>query len=144
MALFGFGKKAKKAVNEMKKMERRDYLEAIVGSSLLVAAADGEIEKEESVKIDQLLRTNKNLAHFGSEITDLVNRFTELLQADFRSGKLQIMREIGDIQGDQQEKEDLIVMMLAIAESDGEVEEKERQVMDAVCQKLGMRLSDFE
>lgn len=144
MGLFGFGKKAKKAVNEMKKIEKRDYLEAIVGASLLVAAADGEIEKEESAKIDQLLRTNKSLSHFGSEITELVNRFTELLQADFRSGKLQIMREIGDIQGDQQEKEDLVVMMLAIAESDGEIEEKERQVMDAVCQKLGMRLSDFE
>lgn len=144
MALFGFGKKAKKAVNEMKKMERRDYLEALIGASLLVCAANGDFDKEETDKLDVLLRTNPKLSHFGSEITEIMHRYMERLKADFRMGKLDILREIADIQGEQEEKEDLITMMLAIAEAKDGIDQDERNVMDLVCQKLGMRLSDFE
>jgi tellurite resistance protein TerB len=56
--MFGMFKKKTAAVKvELKKVENRDLMEAIVGGCLLVAAADGEIEKEETAKLDQLLRS---------------------------------------------------------------------------------------
>ena len=69
-----FGKKVAAAKVELKKVENRDLMEAIVGGCLLVSAADGEIEKEETSKLDQLIRSNPRLAHFGNEITSTAIR----------------------------------------------------------------------
>ncbi|MDA7135188.1 hypothetical protein PJ021_17315 [Escherichia coli] len=53
--MFGklFGKKVASAKVELKKVENRDLMEAIIGGCLLVSAADGEIEKEETAKLDR-------------------------------------------------------------------------------------------
>lgn len=143
--MFGklFGKKVNQAKAEVKKFENRDLLEAIVGGCLLVAAADGDIEDSEVKKIDSLLRTNKNLEHFGSEITELVNRFSERLQSGYRVARAEILREIEDIKSDQQQKEDVLLNMLTIAEADGEIEPAEQKELETVAQRLGLRISDY-
>ena len=145
MGIFGkfLGKKAGAVKAEVKKLENRDLLEAVVGGCLLVAAADGDIEDSEVKKIDSLLRTNKNLEHFGSEITELVNRFSERLQSGYRVARAEILREIEDIKGDQQQKEDVLLNMLTIAEADGEIEPAEQKELDTVAQRLGLRISDY-
>lgn len=141
--MFGFGKKVNKVKQEVKKMENRDLLEAVVGGCLLVAAADGEIEDSEIKKIDSLLRTNKNLAHFGSEITELVGRFSERLQSGYRVARAEILREIEDIKSDAQQKEDVLLNMLTIAEADGEIEPAEQKELETVAQRLGLRIQDY-
>ena len=145
MGIFGkfLGKKAGAVKAEVKKLENRDLLEAVVGGCLLIAAADGDIEDSEVKKIDSLLRTNKNLEHFGSEITELVNRFSERLQSGYRVARAEIVREIEDIKGDQQHKEDVLLNMLTIAEADGEIEPAEQKELDTVAQRLGLRISDY-
>ena len=145
MGIFGkfLGKKAGAVKAEVKKMENRDLLEAVVGGCLLIAAADGDIEDSEVKKIDSLLRTNKNLEHFGSEITDLVNRFSERLQSGYRVARAEILREIEDIKSDQQQKEDVLLNMLTIAEADGEIEPAEQKELETVAQRLGLRISDY-
>lgn len=137
------GKKAAAFKAEVKKLENRDLLEAIVGGCLLIAAADGEIEDSEVKKIDTLLRTNKNLEHFGSEITELVNRFSERLQSGYRVAKAEILREISDIKDDSQQKEDVLLNILTIAEADGEIEPAEQKELELVAQRLGLRLTDY-
>jgi len=143
--MFGklFGKKVNQAKAEVKKFENRDLLEAVVGGCLLVAAADGDIEDSEVKKIDSLLRTNKNLEHFGSEITELVNRFSERLQSGYRVARAEILREIEDIKSDPQQKEDVLLNMLTIAEADGEIEPAEQKELETVAQRLGLRISDY-
>ncbi|EFH7454457.1 tellurite resistance protein, partial [Escherichia coli] len=103
--MFGklFGKKVASAKVELKKVENRDLMEAIIGGCLLVSAADGEIEKEETAKLDQLVRSNPRLSHFGNEITATITRFTEQLEAGFRVGRMNILREIEDIKNDPKE-----------------------------------------
>lgn len=141
--MFGFGKKVNKVKAEVKKLENRDLLEAIVGGCLLVAAADGNIDDSEVKAIDSLLRTNKNLGHFGNEITELVNRFSERLKSGYRVARAEILREIEDIKGDAQQKEDVLLNMLTIAEADGDIGEKEQKELDTVAQRLGLRVQDY-
>ena len=141
--MFGFGKRVNKVKQDVKKMENRDLLEAVVGGCLLVAAADGDIEDSEVKKIDSLLRTNKNLAHFGSEITELVGRFSERLQSGYRVARAEILREIEDIKSDAQQKEDVLLNMLTIAEADGEIEPAEQKELETVAQRLGLRIQDY-
>ena len=143
--MFGkmFGKKASAAKAEIKKFENRDLMEAMVGGCALVAFADGECEQEEIKKIDELLRTSKALEGFGAEISTTLNRFCERLTASYRAGRIEILREIEEIKGDQREKEDVLIAMLTVAEAGGEIEEAERKELDVVAQRLGMRLDDF-
>ncbi|MDY4317432.1 MULTISPECIES: TerB family tellurite resistance protein [Pectobacterium] len=143
MSFFGFGKKVAAAKVELKKVENRDLMEAIVGGCLLVAAADGEIEKEETGKLDLLLRSNPQLGHYGNEITQTISRFTEQLQAGFRVGRMNILREIDDIKNTPKDAEEVFVNMLTIAEADGEIEPEEQKVLEEVGRRLGLRIEDY-
>ncbi|MEW7360906.1 tellurite resistance TerB family protein [Escherichia coli] len=138
--MFGkfFGKKVASAKVELKRVENRDLMEAIIGGCLLVSAADGEIEKEETAKLDQLVRSNPRLSHFGNEITATITRFTEQLEAGFRVGRMNILREIEDIKNDPKEAEEVFVNMLTIAEADGEIEPAEHKVLEEVGRRLGL------
>lgn len=142
-----FDKMLNRKAGELKaassKLQNRDLLEAVIGGCMLVAAADGTISDEEIKAVDTLLRTNKNFAHFGSEISDLVNRFGERLKAGYRAGRMDILREIDDVKGSQQEKEDVLINMIEIAYADGEVGEKEQKELDVVAQRLGLRVQDY-
>lgn len=141
--MFGIGKRLFGAKRAVKKLENRDLMQAIVGGCLLVAAADGEISKNESAQIDIQIRANKNLEHFGPEITSTVNLYTEQLQASFRIGRMTILREIRDIKNNPADAEEVFVNMLAVAEGDGDISAQEMKVLAEVGNELGLRLKDF-
>ncbi|MBH3451643.1 tellurite resistance TerB family protein [Pseudomonas putida] len=141
--MFGLGKKLFSAKRAVKKLENRDLMQAIVGGCLLVAAADGEISKNEAAQIDIQIRANKNLEHFGQEITATVNLFTEQLQAGFRLGRMNIMREIADIKNNPLDAEEVFVNMITVAEGDGNISPEELKVLAEVGVQLGLRPKDF-
>lgn len=141
--MFGLKNKLFSAKKSVKKLENRDLMQAIVGGCLLVAAADGEISKNESAQVDLQIRANKNLEHFGSEITTTVNLFTEQLQAGFRLGRMNIMREIADIKNNPLDAEEVFVNMLTVAEGDGNISPEEMKVLVEIGTQLGLRVKDF-
>ncbi len=141
--MFGIGKKLFGAKRAVKKLENRDLMQAIVGGCLLVAAADGEISKNESAQVDLQIRANKALEHFGSEITTTVNQFTEQLQAGFRLGRMNIMREIADVKNNPMDAEEVFVNMLTVAEGDGNISPEELKVLVEIGTQLGLRVKDF-
>ena len=138
-----FSKKLFGAKASVKKLENRDLMQAIIGGCLLVAAADGEISKNESAQVDLQIRANKNLEHFGAEITKQVNLFTEQLQAGFRLGRMNIMREIRDIKNNPADAEEVFVNMLTVAEGDGNISPEEMKVLVEIGTELGLRPKDF-
>lgn len=128
-----------------KKVQNQNALEAIVAASMLVAAADGEIEKKETDKLDKLLTNNDSLSAFKpSEIRKIIDRYSGILEADFRVGKLKLLKEIGDISDNPDTSEEVFVNALAIAESDGEIEAKELDVLKEIGRTLGINLSNYE
>ncbi len=143
--MFGkmFGKKASAAKESIKRLENRDLMEQMVGGCLLVAFADGDCEDSELKKLDEVLRSSKALEGFGSELTETINRFTARLKAGYRIGRMEILREINDVKSDQNEKEDVLLAMITVAESDGEIEPEEKKELDQVAQRLGLRIEDF-
>jgi tellurite resistance protein TerB len=134
---FGAGKA------ELKKVENRDLMEAIIGGALLVAAADGEIEEAELISLEKQILANPALEHFGAEIGKTINRFEQMLNAGFRLGKMKILREIEDIKTNSADAEEVFVNMLTIAESDGEIEPKEMAILKEVGNHLNIRLSEY-
>jgi len=138
--MLGLGKALSGMFKSAKKVENRDLMEAIVGGGLLIAAADGDIEKEEIQKLERVIRSNDNLQHFGSEIPKVIAKFTDKLEADFQLGRSAIMREIREIGGKDSDVEDVMLNMLAIAKADGEIEEGEKKVIEEIARELGFRL----
>lgn len=143
--MFGklFGKKLGAAKVEVKKIENRDLMEAIVGAMVLIAYADGECEKSELDKIERLIRANENLAHFGSEITQVMGRFVEYMDAGPRLGTVKIMREIADVKNTPRDAEEVFVNAITIAEADGEIEPAEMKVLASLGREMGLRVQDY-
>ena len=143
--MFGklFGKKVTVAKENLKRLENRDLMEAMVGGCLLIAFADGDCEEAEMLKMDEVLRTSKSLEGYGSELTDTINRFTARLKAGYIIGRAEILREINDVKGSQTEKEDVLQAMLTVAMSDGQIEPEEQKELTQVAQRLGLRIEDY-
>jgi len=141
--MFGIKKKLFGAKVAAKKMENRDLMQAVVGVCLLVTAADGSISKAEAHQTDKQLRANKNLEHFGSEITAQINLYTEQLEASFRIGRMNILREIKEVAANPLDAEEVFVNAIAAAEAEGGIDDKELQVLVEVGNLLGLRLKDF-
>lgn len=118
-------------------------MEAIVGAMILIAYADGECEKSELEEIERLIRANENLAHFGSEITQVMGRFVEYMEAGPRLGTIKIMREVADIKNNPRDAEEVFVLVITIAEADGEIEPAELKVLANLGRELGLRVQDF-
>ena len=140
--MFGklFGKKVTVAKENLKRLENRDLMEAMVGGCLLIAFADGDCEEAELLKMDEVLRTSKSLEGYGSELTDTINRFVARLKAGYIIGRAEILREINDVKGSQTEKEDVLLAMLTVAMSDGQIEPEEQKELTQVAQRLGLRI----
>ena len=142
--MFGlFKKQANNAKVEIKKVENRDLMQAIVGAMVLVAYADGECEKEELEKVERLIAANDSLAHFGSEITQTMGKYVEYMDAGPRLGTMKIMREIADVKNNAKDAEEVFVLAITIAEADGEIEPAELQVLAKLGRELGLRAQDF-
>lgn len=138
-----FGKKTAQAKAEVQKFNNRDLMEAIVGGSLLIAYADGELEDSELANLEAQIQANPSLDHFGPEIGKTINRFTAMFDAGFRIGKMKVLREIADIKNTPQEAEEVFVTMITIAEADGEIEPAELEILKEVGRVLGVSLKEY-
>lgn len=143
--MFGFlKKKAKVAVRDISKFDKKDLMEATVGICVLVMYADGTADDSERAKIQKILDNTPALANFGPEVQACFGRFDSLCRdAGMIMARSQIMREIKDCQGDQREMEDVLVTGLTVALADGEMDEKEEKVLKEVASSFGLRLENF-
>ena len=145
--MFGFLKKMNKAgaaISEKAvKAENKDLMEAMVGAATLIAFADGELEDEEIAAIDAILKNTKALQAFGSEPAQEFDRLCTVLGAGYRMGRLEVMKEISDVKGNKDESEMVLVMAIEVAYADGECEPEETKELEAIAQKLGLRLTDY-
>ena len=127
-----------------KSVAKQNVFEAIVAASVLVAAADGEIEKKESEKLERMLTNNDSLSSFKkTEIQRLVAKYTATVETDFRMGKLKMMKEIEDIAENPNDAEEVFITAISIAEADGEIEPQEFSVLTEIGRRLGLNLKDY-
>jgi tellurite resistance protein TerB len=133
-----------KFVKSTKKIENKNVMEATVGACLLIAAADGTIERSETDKMEKLISVNPKLEAFkGRPIKDTITRYTGMLEADFNYGKKKMLDEISDIADNSDDAEEVLYMALAISKSDGEMEPEELAVLKEIARVLALNINDF-
>jgi len=145
--MFGMFKKLKGAgadlANKSIKAENKDLMEAMVCAAALIAYADGELEDEEVEKISKIIDSSKALAAFGNEPHQYFDEQCKALEASYRMGRLDVMKEIADCKGNKDEAEMVLIMAIEVAFADGELEPDEEKELKVIATKLGLRLEDY-
>lgn len=142
--MFGFGKKAAAVRQDMKKIEKRDFMQALCAGAVLVAFADGDLEDSEVKALHDVIESQESLKAFGAEIGQTIDRYIGVMKAGKTLGKMQLMKEIDDVKGDESEKLQVFALMLDIAAADGEVEPAELKLLHEIAKKLGVNTKDFD
>lgn len=138
-----FKKKTAAAKVTLHKVENRDLMEAIVAGAVLVAYADGDCSKEELTKLEDIIATNDNLKHFGSEINATVEKYSLMMESGARLGRVKLMKEIADVAGDEEQKVEAFIIAIEIADADGNIDEDEMKVLRDIGKALGLNPDNY-
>lgn len=148
--MFGALKKAFSAGSKEIKAEygeNKDFLEAVLAASALVAAADGEIEESERRKVVSIITNHAALSKLYQANVIEATAETMFKRAKDSSGRQQLARELDDIKSrpnGAQMAEDAYLIAVDIANSDGELEPQEDAVLKKIAARLGIDTSKFD
>lgn len=127
--------------------ENRDFLEAVCAASALVAAADGDIEEVERRKVVSIVSNHPTLSKVYQSNVIEATAETMFKRAKDASGRQSLAREMDDIKGrpdGAQMAEDVYLIALDIAGSDGEIEPAEDAVLKKIAARLGIDATKFD
>lgn len=127
--------------------QNKDFLEAVLAASALVAAADGDIEESERRKVISVISNHPQLSKLYS--TQVIEQTAETMfkRAKDASGRQMLARELDDVKGrpdGAQMAEDAYLIAQDIAYSDGELEPAEADVLKKLAARLSIDTSKFE
>ena len=122
------------------RIRSRQFLEAAMGASALVAAADGEVSFAELLGRDHVLNRVEKLQVFESE--DAVAVFgavVEELRQDPDEGARRVFEAVARFAGDKELAQLLLRICVAIAKADTDFSDSELRVVADLCQALGVQ-----
>lgn len=136
-----FGKKTTEIAQKFS--GRTDFLEAVCAAAALIAIADGEIEDSEIQATTKAIKANKALEGFDAmTIEKTMNTMFERATGG-RVGQMNLRKELADIAKDAEMAEAVLLTALDVAEGDGEIEPKEKEVLEKMATSFGLKLSNY-
>ncbi|HGW6103987.1 TPA: tellurite resistance TerB family protein [Citrobacter werkmanii] len=139
--MFGLGKKVRKAAVEVKKMEKRDDVEATVWGAMAIAFADGEADSSELSTLEKTISAKPAFAAFTGEIGAMSASARQQFEASRRSAKAEAMRQLKDVAGTDAAV-DVLCLCLDIADNGG-IGAEEEKVLGEIAQALGLNLNQY-
>jgi tellurite resistance protein TerB len=141
----GAAKSAQNALEgEFSRLTNKGALDAMVGASVMIAAADGNISGDEKTK---LLGYLKNSALTKAYSTDqVIKAFTdhaERFDFDKDVGESEALRIISKQRGDVDTARAIARLCIMIASADGNFDDSERRAATKIINELGLNPSEF-
>ncbi len=122
----------------LERVRGREFLEAAMGASALVAVADGEVSFAEVLGRDYVLDRVEQLQVFeAAEAVKLFRGFVGAIEADREAGTARVHATVAKLAGDDELEQLLLRVCVAIAKADSDFSEPERAVVAALCDTLG-------
>jgi tellurite resistance protein TerB len=141
--MFGFKRKAKEIKSDLIKADNRKLLKAAVGAGIWISSADGNIEDSEVKKLEKVISSNQHLKVFGGETTSTVDEYEQLFTDSVRAGRLEVRKLLGEIASNREEAELVLVIVLDVAEANGDVGDDEQAVINEIGKLLGLDPSKY-
>ena len=149
MSFDNFLSQLKTKANELKtealKFKNKDFLNAAMAGSALVAMADGSISPEEKQKMIKFIESNDALSIFTtSDVIKAFQDFVGQLEFDKDIGEAKAYQAIGKMKSNTEASRLLVRMIIAIASSDGLFDNDEKKVAVKIAKELALDPSEFE
>jgi len=149
MSFENFLSQLKTKANELKsealKFKNKDFLNAAMAGSALIAMADGSISSEEKQKMIKFIESNDALSIFTtSDVIKAFQDFVGQLEFDKDIGEAKAYQAIGKMKSNTEASRLLIRMIIAIASSDGLFDNDEKKVAVKIAKELALNPAEFE
>jgi len=137
--------KASELKTEAMKFKNKDFLNAAMAGSALIAMADGSITGEEKQKMIKFIESNDALSVFTtSDVIKAFQDFVGQLEFDKDIGEAKAYQALGKMKSNSEAARLLMRMIIAIASSDGNFDVNEKKVAVKIAGELGVNPSEFE
>lgn len=131
--------------SEIGRYNNRKFLEAMVAMAAYVSYADGNCSSEEKQKLFAFIERSPELKVFkASEVITGFKKYADQFDFDKAIGAAEALKAIGALRGDPASARMLVRVGIMIGGSDGNFDEKEKDVVRIICKELGLPPSDFD
>jgi tellurite resistance protein TerB len=149
MSFENFLSQLKTKANELKtealKFKNKDFLNAAMAGSALIAMADGSISSTEKQKMIKFIESNDALSIFTtSDVIKAFQDFVSQLEFDKEIGEAKAYQAIGKMKSNSEASRLLVRMIIAIASSDGNFDHDEKKIAVKIAKELAINPSEFE
>ncbi|MDQ2822677.1 MAG: tellurite resistance TerB family protein [Pseudomonadota bacterium] len=137
--------KAGELKTEALKYKNKDFLNAAMAGSALVAMADGSVSAEEKQKMVKFIESHDALSIFTT--SDVIKAFQEhvsQLEFDKDIGQAKAFQALGKMKSNVEASRLLVRMIIAIASSDGDFDASERAMAVRITKELALNPTEFE
>lgn len=137
--------KAGELKTEALKYKNKDFLNAAMAGSALIAMADGSVSAEEKQKMIKFIESNDALSIFPTN--DVIKSFQEFvnqIEFDKDIGEAKVFQALGKMKSNVDASRLLVRMIIAVASSDGNFDANEKAVASKIARELGINPSEFE
>jgi tellurite resistance protein TerB len=137
--------KAAELKNEAMKFKNKDFLNAAISGSVLIAMADGQVSSEEKQKMMRFIENYEALSVFsGSELIEAFQNAMSQIEFDKDLGEAKAYDAIRKMKGKDDAARLIVRLIIAIAAADGNFDTSEQQVARKIVMELALNPVDFE
>lgn len=138
----------KTKANELKtqalKFKNKEFLDAAMAGSALIAMADGKISSEEKQKMIKFIENHDALSIFTtSDVIKAFQDFVGQIEFDKDIGEAKAFLALGKMKSDEEAGRLLVRMIIAIASSDGDFDSQEQVVAAKIAKELALNSAEF-
>ncbi|MFU8789322.1 MAG: tellurite resistance TerB family protein [Methylobacter sp.] len=149
MSFDNFLSQLKNKANELKtealKFKNKDFLNAAMAGSALIAMADGSVSSEEKQKMVKFIESHDALSIFTtSDVIKAFQDFVGQLEFDKDIGEAKAYEALSKMKSNAQAARLLVRMIIGIASSDGDFDDDEKKVAVKIAKELGIDPAEFE
>ncbi|MEO6352680.1 MAG: tellurite resistance TerB family protein [Oxalobacteraceae bacterium] len=137
--------KASELKTEALKYKNKDFMNAAMAGSALIAMADGNISSEEKQKMVKFIESHDALSIFTTN--DVIKSFQEFvgqIEFDKDIGEAKAYQALGKMKSNPEAARLLVRMIIAIASADGDFDDTEKKVAIKIAKELAITPAEFE
>jgi len=127
--------------NSLSRIRNRQFLDATMAATALVATADGEVTFSELSALDTVLESIQDLQIYDPHIAvDKYKDFADAIADDPERGRRNAIATVHKVASDADAAELVIRVAVAISKADGELSRQEAKSISDLCETLGVPL----
>jgi tellurite resistance protein TerB len=137
--------KASELKNDVLKYKNKDFLNAAMAGSALIAMADGSISAEEKQKMVKFIEHNESLSVFTTkDVIDAFQNFVGQIEFDKDIGTAAAYQAIAKMKSNSEAARLLIRMIISIGASDGNFDADEKRIAVKIAKELALNPAEFD